>query len=367
MVQKPSTKAGFRPPVPQSPHLYREATEILRLDGQLDESHLHARLRRITYQMTRLGNLVSSFQIEGIAIDRAHAARALAGQSAATPYEQDIQEFGALYDELHNANTLPRLTPELIREWHARLFTAESLDHGAPGAWKTGTNGVWNNAKHDWVFIATPREDTLPELERLIEWHEQEAYRLPAPIAAAIFFAELECIHPFADGNGRLGRLLNLYALKSHGLANAFLAPIDEAFKRRQGRYHAALETTNRGDSYAEWTSFYLAELREAYERAKHLGRLDEVLAHMPRPSTRAVLEWILAYRADDWFARGDYPNDEKLSGSTLTTALGELATLGLLEGTGEKKGRKYRLDWNKLQEMQAKAATRAEPHASGR
>lgn len=356
MIQKPSTKAGFRPPIPLSPHLYREAAQCTRLDGQLDESHIHPRLRRITYNMTRLGNLVSSFQIEGIAIDRAHAARALAGGKADTPYEKDMQNFGKLYDELHDATTLPRLTPELIREWHARLFTPASLDYGKPGQWKTGINGVWSSRKNDWVFIATPPADTIPELEALLAWYEREAYRLPAPIAAAIFFAEFECIHPFADGNGRLGRLLNLFALKQHGLRNAFLIPIDEAFKRGQDSYYAGLETTNKGDSYADWTSYYLAELRGSYERARHLGRLDEVLAKMPRPSSRSLLEWILAYRADDWFARGDYPNEDHLSASTLTLALGELASMGLLQSEGEKKGRRYRLDWDKLQQLQAAA-----------
>jgi len=347
VLQKPSTKAGFRPPIPQARYLYAQCAEIAHLDGRLGTAHRHGRLRQATFKITRLGNLVGSFQIEGIPIDRAQAARALAGARPGSPYEEDIARFGALYEELHEAEALPPLTPEAIREWHGRLFTKASLDQGGPGQWKTDANGVWDDAAGDWVFIATPREDTVAELAALLDWFENEAYRLPAPMAAAIFFAEFETIHPFADGNGRLGRLLNLWALKRGGLKNAFLAPIDERFKRSQDRYYAALSTTNSGSSYADYCGYYLAELRAAYERAVDLGRLDEVFQGLARPSARDLLQWVLSSRSDEWFKRGDYPNEEGVSDATLTNVLAELTALGLLEARGERKGRQYRLDWS--------------------
>ena len=361
VVQKPSTKGGFRPAIPQHRYLYEQSAEILRLDGQLGDAHTHRRLRQITYRMTRLGNLVSSFQIEGIQIDRAAAARALAGNKADTPYEEDIARFGALYDELHEADEMPKLTPDTIRQWHERLFTKQSLDQGAPGEWKTDVNGVWDAAKGDWVFTATPKDDTIPELEALLQWHENEAYKMPAPMAAAIFFAEFESIHPFPDGNGRLGRLLNLWALKRNGLKNAFLAPIDERFKRSRDRYYAALYTTNTGESYADYCGYYFAELRAAYERSQYLGRLDEVFNELSRLSARNVLQWILSSRADDWFKRGDYPNDEDVSDATLTNILAELTELGFIEARGERKGRQYRLNWNAILDR-AEETVGAEP-----
>lgn len=353
MVQKPSTRGGFHPPIPGRPFLFREAQECARLDGHLDEARIHPRLRRITYNITRLGNLVSSFQIEGIDISRTDAAAALRGK-AETPYQQDIAAFGKLYDSLYEAKDLPRLTPELIREWHEQLFTPESLEQGKPGEWKTGINGVWNDEKHDWVFTATPPADTVLELEALLTWYHEEAYRLPAALAAAIFFAEFEAIHPFADGNGRIGRLLNLFALKQLGLHNAFLTPIDERFKLAKDRYYAALESTNTGESYADYLGFYLHELKDAYGQAQHLGRLDELFDNLPRASAKGVLQWILAYRADDWFQRSDYPNEEKVSAGTLTTILGELHAMKILEAKGEKKGRRYRLDWDAIQAIES-------------
>ncbi|MFA5862844.1 MAG: Fic family protein, partial [Candidatus Thermoplasmatota archaeon] len=235
----------------------------------------------------------------------------------------------------------------------------ESLEQGEPGEWKTDANGVWDSEKHDFVFLATPKEDTVAELEALIRWHENEAYRLPAPIAAAILFAEFESIHPFPDGNGRLGRLLNLWALKANGLKNAFLAPIDERFKRSQDRFYAALRTTNLGDSYSAYCGYYLTQLRAAFEQAQYLGRLGDVFDELPRASARGVLEWILSARADDWFKRGDYPNDEAVSDATLTTILSELTALGFLEAQGERKGRKYRLDWDAVLAKTERAAAR--------
>jgi Fic family protein len=351
MVQKPSTKAGFRPPIPQSRYLYEQCAEIAHLDGLLGDAHTHTRLRQISFRITRLGNLVSSFQIEGIDIDRARGASALAGKKSGSPFEDDIKRFGALYEELHEAERTPSLTPDMIREWHARLFTKDSLDQGDTGAWKSDKNGVWDNTKGTWVFEATPKDDTIAEVKALLDWHEAEAYKLPAAMAAAIFFAEFESIHPFPDGNGRLGRLLNLWSLKRNGLKNAFLAPIDERFKRSQERYYAALSTTNTGQAYSDYCGYYLAELREAYGRAQHLGRLDEIFRELSRENARRVFSWILASSADDWFKRGSYPNEEGLSDSTLTKILGELAELGLLEAEGDRKARRYRLDWNAVLE----------------
>lgn len=349
-MQKPSTRAGFHPRLPSTPFLARQANACLRLDGQLDQGRLNPRLRRVTFHLTRLGNLLSSFQIEGIDITAAQAAAALRGAPADRAPELDIATFGRIYQEIDEARDLADLTPETLRTWHAQMHPGV-LDHGKPGEWKTGTNGVWDPRRNDWVFLATPPEDTAAELEALFAWLDREAHRLPPSMAAAIFFAEFQGIHPFADGNGRIGRLANLHVLKSLGMTNALLAPIDRQFKSRQAVYYEALATTNAGQDYTTWLLFYVDCLHRAYTEALQLADINAVFKGITRPSTRALLEWILADASEGWFSRGDYPNPEGLSGPTLWSSLNELSDLGILRARGEKKGREYALDWDALEE----------------
>lgn len=346
--QKPSTKAGFRPPRHRGMFSRKRAYEALRLDGQLEVLKLNPRLHIATFRHARLGNLVSSYQIEGFAVSRQQAEDAIQGQGADQPVQRDMTAFARRYEEWHERPP-PRLTVDLIRRLHGELFTAATLDHGQPGTWKTDVNGVYDVEKHEWVFLATPKEDTVAELEALLRWLDEEALDLPPAWGAAIFFAEFEAIHPFADGNGRIGRLLNLLVLRQLGHENVFLVPLDEGFLARRDAYYTTLATTNSGRDYSTWVDFYTNELARAYERSLDVADVGRRMGADVGPVARDVLEWALAERAESWFKRGDYPNPKGHSQSALTQALASLAAGGVLSAEGERKARRYRLRWDGL------------------
>lgn len=344
--QKPSTRAGFHPPWPSSDLSRREAHESLRLDGKLEQLRLNPRLHIVTLNHARLGNLVSSYQIEGIPVSRQEAEAAIRDGGGERPVQKDMTAFARKYEELHRAPRAPRITVDLIRDLHATLFQPETLDHGRPGAWKTDVNGVFDQEQRRWVFLATRREDTVAELEALLAWYEGEARTLPPAWAAAVFFAEFEAIHPFADGNGRLGRLLNLLVLKDLGHENAFLVPLDEGFLARRDAYYRTLASTNDGKDYAAWAAFYTRELAAAYQRALDAAGFARSSGKDLKPAARELLEWVLADAAESWFKRGDYPNPSGYSESALTQALAQLSRAGLLRAEGERKARRYKLRW---------------------
>ena len=345
--EKPSTRAGFRPPRPFGILSWKEAHEALRLDGKLEQLKLNPRLHIATLNHARLGNLVSSYQIEGFRVSRQEAEEAIRDGGGDRPVHKDMTAFARKYEELHRAPQAPRITVDLIRGLHGALFTPQTLDHGKPGEWKTDVNGIFDQEKGRWVFLATPKEETVAELEALLRWYETEARELPPAWAAAIFFAEFEAIHPFADGNGRIGRLLNLLVLKDLGHENAFLVPLDEGFLARREAYYQTLATSNSGKDYSAWCAFYTRELALAYGRALDAADFARRSGKELKPAAREVLGWVLAEAAESWFKRGDYPNASGYSESALTQALAELAQAGLLHAEGERKARRYKLRWD--------------------
>lgn len=163
------------------------------------------------------------------------------------------------------------------------------------------------------------------------------------PVVCAIWFAEFEAIHPFRDGNGRLGRLLNLMLLKKLGYENAPLVPLDARFYRTREKYYEKLAATNKGSNWQVWARYYCKELLKAYQQAAGMGDLRPVLDRQSSKPTRAVLEWLLA-GGSNWFRRSDYPNPDGYSDAAITAALASLHRQEVLDAKGEKKGRKYRL-----------------------
>lgn len=356
-VQKPSTKAGFAPKVALTSSLREPALRIVRQDGLLDEVRKQGleRLHRMMLERTRLGNLVSSHQIENLPLTQGGAQRALDTKKPASPVEEDFLRFTKVYDDMHERarSKLPKMSVKTIKTLHKILFgKGQSLDAGVPGELKTVDNGIKDEQTGLMTFYATPWQDTEAELEALCSWYDGAAEELPPPIAAGLFFVEFEAIHPFPDGNGRLGRLLNLIALRRFGCDNAFLVPIDERFRANRERYYEALQATNLGQNHHVWARFYLDQLSRAYEVANRRDVYQRVLDLPARPSSRAVLQWALSRPEDEPFARGDYPNPKELSDGAISQALAELVGLKLLDSEGTKRWTRYRVNQTRLRAL---------------
>lgn len=246
------------------------------------------------------------------------------------------------YGKLHAASKVPPLTLERIKTYHKEFFDG-LLEEGPIGDFKKEPNGVKDKTTGQWVFFATPPEETAAELQVLLDWFYGPAQALPPAVAAGLFFVEFEAIHPFTDGNGRLGRFLNLVALKQVGFENACLVPIDGRFFRSGPRYYESLAATNTGTNYHVWLRYYAKELRKAYEIASKRADLRTLLDQHTKRSTRSILEWVVSGDGS-WFVHSDYPNGENYSATAVSIGLADLLKEGVLEHRGERRGRRYRL-----------------------
>jgi len=319
-------------------------TESLRLDGRLDAAVLSPSLHQLILGMARLRNVVSTLRIEGEAIDLAAAHRVLDTGEPQSPEEAEVLHLSKAYAEMHDMPRPPEVAIDYILGLHARLFPGGvGLDSGPVGKFKVVPNGVYSRAEGRMVFGATPPERTGPELKALLAWLREEARNVPPLVAAGAFFAEFQAIHPFADGNGRVGRFLNLVVLRRLGFRNVCLVPLDGRFFRTRNRYYDALRTTNAGRNYQIWCRYYAEQVKRAYELSVGRADLRPLVERFSRGSTRSVLEWCLSGDGG-WFDRSGLRNPGGYSLPALTSSLAELARAGVLEKRGERRGRESRL-----------------------
>ena len=349
MLYKVDTSDGFRPAVTIDDAIRSPNRECYRLDGRLDEAVLRPALHQLILGMARVRNVVSSLLIEGQDVDFTRAREVLERRSPTTSTEAQTLRFLDRYQWIHDTprEDLPDPTPDFLASLHRELFTG-SEDY-APGRFKTEPNGIRSGDTGLIVFVCTPPERTVLELDALTAWYSEASGSMVELAVAATWFAEFEAIHPFHDGNGRLGRLVSLLVLKKLGLENAPLVPLDARFYRSRDRYYEKLAATNTGN-WQVWGRYFARELVRAYRNAVRLADLRPLLDAQTSKPTRATLEWALG-RAG-WFQRGDLANEAGYSAVALTKALADLHRQGVLEATGEKRGRRYRLRTGFLEDV---------------
>lgn len=344
VLQKPDSSRGFRPTLVVTEDMHGRSTETLRLDGRLEAAVLSPSIHQLILAIARLRNVVSSLQIEGQAVDLQAARKVLDKEMPQTTEETEVLLLSKAYMELHSFARPPDLSVDYVRRIHGRLFPdGLGLDAGPVGRFKETPNGIYSQTEGRMIFEATPPERTEAEIKALIEWIKVDARVLPPALAAALFFVEFQAIHPFGDGNGRVGRFLNLVVLRRLGYRNVCLVPLDGRFFRTRNRYYKTLRTTNAGRNYQLWSRYYAEQLHRAYELAVNRADLHPLLDRFSRASTRSVLEWCLAGDGG-WFSRSDFPNPKRYSPPALTSSLAELLHGGVLDGRGMKRGREYRL-----------------------
>lgn len=355
-LEKADTSGGFDPVISTGADVTRPCLHALRHDGMLEKGTLSPAIHRLLLNMARVKNVVSSLRLEDKEIDLERARLAVQGGHTFDPNERQVLRFAKKYAWIDRTPTgdLPDLSLDLMLDWHAELLQDdEDIDPDHLGTLKEEQNSIMDRTSGRVRFYPTPPERTEAELEALLAWYNRVSGQSLPGAVAAIFFAELQAIHPFVDGNGRLGRILNVLLLKKLGHENVALVPLDGRFFATQDKYYEKIASTNDGETWFVWTRYFAKQLQRAYEIAVRRADLRPLLDEQSSDVTRDVLEWVLQ-GAGRQFKRGDYPNPDGYSLSSITTALGNLVEQGILEPEGEKRGRTYRLSTEFLETVYA-------------
>jgi Fic family protein len=355
-LTKRDTTAGFTPHIRPGDDIGLPATTCLRYDGILETRLLSPHLHRVLLGMARVRNAVSSFRLEGQKVDLDRARQLIDGGAPRTPSEIGVLRLAHEYAELGGDHPLT-LTIDGILDAHRRLFDGILTDDKGNvrddwvGVLKPAQNYIINEGSGTLRFTPSPPERTEKELAQLLTWYNESRFSYLPPVVAALFFAEFQAIHPFMDGNGRVGRLVNVAILQDLGCSKAPLIPLDTRFFRTSEKYYEFLGSTNAGKEYYLWTRYFVNQAESAYKAAATQANLGSVTTRFSRESTRRVLRWVLS-GSGEWFVRSDYPNKPGYSQPALWSALDELKRAGILEAKGERRGRRYRLQSNFLADV---------------
>jgi cell filamentation protein, protein adenylyltransferase len=182
-----------------------------------------------------------------------------AGETLKADVEEVCNYVDALkyaLDELRRKRGLP-LSMRLLKKTHTRLMRGVRGADKKPGEVRRSQNWIGGTRPGNAVYVPPPPQelaDLLGSLEKYI--HAKDA--LPPLVRAGLLHAQFETIHPFLDGNGRLGRLLITLLLEHWGLLSQPLLYLSLFFKRHQAEYYRRLGLIRTEGDWELWMSYFL-------------------------------------------------------------------------------------------------------------
>ena len=306
---------------------------------------------------------VTTSEIEGEMLDRESVQSSIrrqlglaADNRRAAPAEQGIAEMMV---DLYRSFAAP-LTEEMLFEWH-RMLMAGSRGLAEIGRYRRGAEAmqiVSGPVGEPKVHFEAPPSSQVPaEMERFIAWFERTGpgarEALPALTRAGIAHLYFECIHPFEDGNGRIGRAIAEKSL-AQTLGRPTLTALAATILGRKRSYYEAFEAANRKNEITGWLAWFAGMAIEAQRRTLALveflidkGKLFERLKGQINERQEKALVRMFREGPDGFkggLSAGKYATITGASPATTTRDLVDLVEKGALIRAGELRHARYQL-----------------------
>ena len=227
---------------------------------------------------------VLSSRIEGTQTDIPALLRLEAGQAAPPEQAADAREVAnyvvALEHGLRRVRGGFPISVRLMREMHGRLLRYVRGRHRTPGELRKSPVWIGGDTLDSAVFVPPPPEtmrDALRDLEIFI--HEKP---MPLLVQLALVHYQFEVIHPFLDGNGRLGRILIPLLLAERGVLPEPLLYLSAYFEQNRSDYYDLLLRTSQHGNLMPWLKFFLRGVRrQAHDAERRTHRLVTLQADL--------------------------------------------------------------------------------------
>lgn len=222
-----------------SPSIVNKIEEIEVLRKVFDKLPLPPATIKMIRDKSFLNSAVSSAQIENI-------------PSTLQEPRKEGKNLERAYQWIYSCQKLSNLTPDTIRELHSKVMNGIS---GSAGKYRIEEWGVFNQAGME--VMHAPLHILLPDLMQEYTAYINGLNEHPCVVSAIAHFV-FEKIHPFADGNGRTGRLMSTYLLRKNGFGFEGLIPVEKYINEHRSWYYSALEPSS---NCTEFIEFFLESL----------------------------------------------------------------------------------------------------------
>lgn len=306
---------------------------------------------------------VTSSEIEGEVLDRGSVQSSIRRQlgldaedGRASPAEQGMAEMMV---DLHRS-TARLVAEETLCAWHEMLMRGRRdlrdigryRTHEEPMQIVSGAPG--NPIVH---FEAPPSGEVPAEMDRFVAWFNRTGPgapdALPALTRAGTAHLYFESIHPFEDGNGRIGRAISEKAL-AQGLGSPTYTALAATILAHRRAYYDALEASNKDTEITEWLAWFAGIALEAQQRTRaqveflidKTKLLDRVRDDLNERQLKVLLRMLREGPEgfEGGLSAGNYVTIAKTSTATATRDLADMVDKGALTGTGERRYTRYHL-----------------------
>jgi len=260
-----------------------------------------------------------------------------------------LRAFRLVQEQLRNPKGLP-ISVRLLCDAHRLLLNGVRGSGKQPGELRRSQNWIGGTRPGNAVFVPPPPENVpqlLTDMERFI--HEG-ATDLPPMVKVALIHAQFETIHPFLDGNGRIGRLLIAALFEHWGLLAEPLMYLSGYLKQHQAEYYRRLSNIRTEGDWESWVTFFLEGVCVAAADSEHsIIEVASLVAADRKRLLQSPKAGPASYRLFEMLPTMPRFTIERVrqqldtSFPTATAAVKALEDLGIVtEMTGQKKNRNY-------------------------
>ncbi|MBN1408835.1 MAG: Fic family protein [Calditrichaceae bacterium] len=267
---------------------------------------------------------------------------------------QEVQNYiKAMNYSISKLKTLP-VSTRLLKESHKILMQGVRGEHKTPGEFRLSQNWIGGATINDAVFIPPPHTQLNELMGDLENFLHNENINVPPLIKVAISHYQFETIHPFLDGNGRIGRLLITLQLASSGILEKPTLYLSDYFEKNRLLYYDNLSNVRLKNDLAQWIKFFLVSVIETSKRGiktfQQILKLkdkieNEKIVALGKKIPNAKLFINLLY-TNPIINSNDLKDYLKITPATANSLIQDFIKLDILsEITGGKRYRLFRFD----------------------
>ena len=353
-----TTEAFVPPPLPPDPvvrmsKLYRLLDEANRAIGRLDGvTSILPDTPLFLYMYIRKEALLSS-QIEGTQSSLSDLLLFESEEAPGAPLD-DVREVSDYVAALNHGLARIRedfpISLRLMREIHETLLSKGRGSTKQPGEFRRSQNWIGGTRPGNALFVPPPPDRVLDLMSDLEKFIHADTPEIPALIKAGLVHVQFETIHPFLDGNGRLGRLLITFLLCAQGILKEPILYLSLYFKTHRRHYYNLLQQVRERGDWEAWLEFFLEGVAEtsvqAADAAREILNLFENdrrrIEGLGRPAASALRVHQLLQQKPI-IAIPDTAHRLGISAPTVSKSIQHLEQLSLLrEITGKQRGRLF-------------------------